>query len=116
MPGSGYCVVKGYGPLRAPEPVSRSCSSGLAAVRRPDQRDLRGTLRPHDQRGTTADAALLRSGNLLVEFLDAALQVGLQVIGALVLRDHAEHLAQVIEPLLRVACLAEGVGGSLVLG
>ena len=88
----------------------------LAAVRRPDERDLRGTLWSHDQRRSTARPALLRPRDLLVELLDAPLQVGLQVVGALVLRDHAQHLAQVVEPFLRVPRLAERVGGGLVLG
>jgi hypothetical protein len=88
----------------------------LAGVRCPEQRDLGRALRADHQRRATARTAPLRAGQLLVEFLDAPLQVRLQVISALVLRDHAQHLAQVLEALGGIARLAEGVGRRLVFG
>jgi hypothetical protein len=79
----------------------------LAGVRRPEQRELRGTLGPDHEGGSAPGAAFLRALELLGEFLDAPLDVRLQMVGALVLRDDAQHLAQPLQALIRVACLAE---------
>jgi hypothetical protein len=88
----------------------------LAAVRRSQERDLRGTLRPHDECRPAARPAPLRPLEFLVEFLDPVLEVRLQVIRPLVLGDYAQHQPQAIEPLLRIARLAKGVRRGLVLG
>jgi hypothetical protein len=89
---------------------------GFPGVGRPDQRELRRTLGPDDERRPAArGAALLRRLDFLGQFLDAALDIRLQVVGALVLGDGAQHLAQAIEPLARIARLAERGFGGLVL-
>ncbi len=79
---------------------------GFARIRRPQQRNLRGTLRPDRMRWTLALCALLWPGELLGEILDTALDVRLEVIGSLVFRNGAQHLLETIEPLLRLARLA----------
>src|SRR5437870_11838374 len=56
----------------------------LAGIGRTDQRDLGGTFRPYDQRGTAVSAASPRSLELFRERLDARLDVGLEMLRALV--------------------------------
>ena len=88
----------------------------LAGVWRADQGELRRTLGAHHVRDAAAGRALLRRLDFLGQFLDAALDIRLQVVGALVLGDGAQHLAQPVKALLRLARLAEGGFGGLVLG
>ena len=88
----------------------------LAGVGRAEQRNLRGTFRPHHERRSTAGTTSFRPLQFLVEFVDAVLEVRLQVVRALVARDHAQHLAQAGEPFFRIARLAQCLGGGLVLG
>ena len=45
---------------------------------------------------------------LLAELLDPRLDLGLETLGSLVLRDGAQHLAQARQPLIGVARLLEG--------
>ena len=89
---------------------------GLARVGRPDERDLRRALGTDDERGAAARAALLRPLQFLGELLDAALDVGLEMIGPLVLGDRAQHLVQPVEPLARIARFPERGLRRLVLG
>jgi hypothetical protein len=65
---------------------------------------------------TAVPATLPAVFELLAEFLDARLDVRLQVLGALVLGDRAQHLAQPLEPLARLARGAEAGLGGLVFG
>src|SRR5262245_61891480 len=54
---------------------------------------------------------------LLGELLDPALDVSRQMIGAFVLRDHSQHLAQPVQALLGIARLAKvGFGRSVFWG
>jgi len=46
-------------------------------------------------------------GDFLRQLLDPRLDIGLEMLGSLVLGDGAQHLPQVCEPLLGVARLAE---------
>ena len=61
-------------------------------------------------------ATFLRPRELLSELLDAGLDVRLQVLGTLVLRNRPQHLSEALQPLLRLACLAKGFFCLLVLG
>jgi hypothetical protein len=88
----------------------------LARVRRSDQRDLRRPFRTDHQRRAAVAAALPATFELLAKVLDAGLDVGLQVLGSLVLGNRAQHLAQPLEALARLARAAEARLGGLVLG
>src|SRR5438552_14851002 len=70
----------------------------------------------NDVRRTPARSGALRSFELLGEILDARLDVGLQVFGALVLGNRAQHVAQPFETLARLTRLAKGGLRGLVLG
>jgi len=50
------------------------------------------------------------------ELLDAPLDIALEVVSSLVLRNDAKHLPQVLEALMRVARLAECGLRGLALG
>ena len=89
---------------------------GFPRVRRPDQRDLCRTFRPDHQRRSAVPSALPGAFQFVGEILDTRFDIRLQMLGALMLRDHAQHLAQAFEPLPRVAGLAEGRLGRLVFG
>jgi len=54
--------------------------------------------------------------DLVAELLDARLDVRLEPLGAFVFGDGAQHLAQVLQPLARLARLAVRSLGRLVLG
>ena len=86
----------------------------LAGVRRTDQRDLRCALGTDDERRSAVAAAAPHRVDLVGELLDACLDVGLQPLGALVFGDRAQHFAQAIETLARLARLAVGGLGGLV--
>ena len=88
----------------------------LARVRRPEQWDLCRALGANHQRRTAVRPAPLGSLELFGEFLDATLDVALEMVGPLVLGDHAQHLPQRLQALPGVARLAEGGLGGLVLG
>ena len=75
----------------------------FARVRRPDQRDLGGTFGPDRVHGPRATTALARPGEFLGQVLDARLDVGLQVIGSLVLGNRAQHFLQARQALGRLA-------------
>ena len=94
----------------------QSMHGRLPGVRRAYQAELRGALRAHDMRRTGTPRAFLWPGELLRKLLDPGLYVGLEVIGAFVLGDCAQHLAQAREALFRFACVAIGLFGFLVLG
>ena len=79
----------------------------LARVRRPEQRELRRALGPDHERRPAARPAPLGPLELLGPLLDPPLDVALEVVGPLVLGDHAQHLPEALEPLARVARLAE---------
>jgi hypothetical protein len=100
------------GGVRAGQPRMKA---RLAGVGWTQQRDLRCAFRPHDQRGSAARPTLARPGDVLRQLLDPRLEVGLDVLGALVLGDRAQHLAQAFEPFLRLTRLAIGLLGRLVL-
>src|SRR5438046_2744675 len=70
----------------------------------------------NDVRWTAVSSGALRSFELVGEILDARLDVGLQVFGALVLGNRAQHLAQPFETLARLTRFAKGGLGGLVLG
>jgi hypothetical protein len=89
---------------------------GLPCVRRPDQRDLRRAFGVNHQRRAAVPSALPGPFQLFGEVLDPALDVCLQVFGALVLGNRAQHLAQPLQTLARVAALAECGFGRLVVG
>jgi hypothetical protein len=89
---------------------------GLARARRPEQRDLRRTFGVDHQRRATMSSSPPGTFEFLGQVLDAGLDVRLEVLGPFVLGDGAQHLPQPIEPLARVARLAEGRSSSLVLG
>ena len=98
-PGAGQTVVQG----------------GLARVGRAEQGDLGRALRAHHVARPGAGAALAARGELFGELLDPRLDVGLKVLGPLVLGNGPKHLAQPFEALLRLARLAErGFGGLVV--
>ena len=85
--------VNGYGATWAPEPVSgheattcpRSAGRAMGSVPRP-----RGESPAAGRRGPRPASA----ARALREFLDATLDVALEVVGPLVLRNHAQHLPQ----------------------
>src|SRR5262250_1546898 len=79
----------------------------LARVRRPDQRDLRRALGPDDQRWTATCAASLGALEFFGQFLDAPLDIALEMVGPLVLWDRAQHLPQPLQALARAARLPE---------
>src|SRR5262249_60282260 len=66
--------------------------------------------------GPAVAAAALRPFQVLRHGLDARLDVGLQALRALVLGNGAQHLAQAVEPLARLAGALVGRFGSLVFG
>ena len=73
-PGTGQPVVQG----------------GLARVGRAEQGDLGGSLGPHHMARARAASALAAGRELLGELLDAGLDVGLEVLGPLVLWGWSE--------------------------
>jgi hypothetical protein len=60
--------------------------------------------------------ALCRRFQLFRQLLDATFDVGLQMIGAFVLRNRTQHFAQQIQPFPRIPRLAIAGFGCLVLG
>ncbi len=88
----------------------------LAHVGRADDGHLGGAFRADDQRWAAARGALARAAELLGELLDAGLDVRLQVLGALVLGNRAQHLPQAAQALRGVTGSAESRLGTLVLG
>jgi hypothetical protein len=88
----------------------------LARVRRPEQWDLCRALGANHQSRTAVRPAPFGSLELFGEFLDAALDVALEMVGPLMLWDHAQHLPQRLQALPEIARLAESGLGCLVLG
>ena len=88
----------------------------LAHIRRPDQRDLRRALGPDHERRAAAHPTLLGPLEFFGQLLDAPFDVALEMVRSLVFGDHAEHLPQPLEALLRLARLAECGLRGLVLG
>src|SRR5215471_5845518 len=87
----------------------------LARVRRPNQRDLRSALGPNDQRRTGTCAAALGTVEFFGQFLDAPLDIALEMVGSLMLWDRAQHLPQPLQALPGVARLTERGLRGLVL-
>src|SRR5262250_1053014 len=79
----------------------------LAHVRWSDQRDLRCALGPNDQRRTATCAASSGTLELFGQFLDAPLDIALEMVSSLVLWDRAQHLPQPLQALPGVARLTE---------
>src|SRR6266540_1578932 len=79
----------------------------LTRVRRPDQRDLRCALGPDDNRRTATCTASLGTLEFFGQFLDAPLDIALEMVGPFVLWDRAQHLPQPLQALPRVARLTE---------
>ena len=90
--------------------------SGFSGVRGSEHRNLCGTLRSNDERRSGAGTAPLRTRELLGELLDPRLDVALEMLGALVLGDGAQHLPQALEPFLGLARAAEGGSAALYSG
>ncbi len=90
--------------------------AGLAGVRRPEERELRSTLCTDHMRRSAAFAPFLRAREFFGKLFDSRLDVGLQVLRTLVLRDRAEHLPQAIETFPGLASRAIGLFGFLVIG
>jgi hypothetical protein len=88
----------------------------LADIRRPDQHDLRRALGPDHQRRTGPCPAPLGPLELFGQLPDAPLDVALEMVRPLVLRDYAEHLSQTLQALSRIARLTERAFRGLVLG
>jgi len=88
----------------------------LAGVGWRDERYLRRPLRLEAVHRPGARRSLARPGQLVGQLLDAGLDIGLQMLGPLVLGDLLEHHLQPAEPLLGLAGLAEFGLGSFVLG
>src|SRR5262252_5847408 len=87
----------------------------LAHVRWSDQRDLRCALGPDDQRRTATCAASSGTLELFGQFLDAPLDIALEMVGPLVLWNRAQHLPQPLQALPGVARLTERGLRGLVL-
>src|SRR5262249_37495699 len=81
-----------------------------------EQGNLRGALGLNHQRWSTAGATLLRSLEFFGELFDATLDIPLEVVSSLVLRNDAKHLPQTLKALARVARLAECSLRGFVLG
>ena len=64
--------------------------------------------------GTGAGGALFRAGQFFGELLDAALDVRLQVLGALVLGNRAQHVPQPEQPFPVLGGFPKGLLGFLV--
>src|SRR5215467_8801238 len=79
----------------------------LAHVRWSDQRDLRCALGPDDQRRTATCAASSGTLELFGQFLDAPLDIALEMVGPLVLWNRAQHFPQPLQALPGVARLTE---------
>ncbi len=72
-------------------------------VWRPDKSDLGGPLGTNNRRRACARTAFFRSGKILRELFDARLDIRLQVVGAFVLGNRTQHLAQAVETLFGIA-------------
>src|SRR5215510_7057206 len=88
----------------------------LARVRRPNQRDLRRALGPNDQRRTATCAASLGTVEFFGQFLDAPLDIALEMVGSLMLWDRAQHLPQPLQALPGVARLRNAASAALYSG
>src|SRR5215471_4572275 len=87
----------------------------LARIGRTDERDLRRTFGANDERWTAMSAAFSRTFEILGQIFDARFDVRLQMLGAFVLRDRSQHLAQPVQSLPWVASFAKRGLGSFVL-
>ena len=108
--GEGVRAHGGVG-SRQP-PVERR----LARVGRPEQCHLAGPLGMDDVGRTGVGPTLAGTGQLLAELLDAAADVGLEMLSALVFGQGAQHLPERGEPVFRGAGLTKLRFGLLVLG
>src|SRR2546425_639038 len=88
----------------------------LARVWRTDERNLCRTFGADHQRRPAMSRTLSGTFEFFGQILDARLDVRLEVLGPFELRDGAQHLAQQLEALSRVAGLAEGGFGRPVIG
>jgi|ERR1700674_1787263 len=116
MPGSGYWVVKGYGATCAVDPVSRACSEDLPEFGGPISAICAAPSGRITNAGPPRVAPLLGASSSSESSRIRPYDIGLQVVGTLVLGDGAQHLAQPLQALPGDARLAEGSFCSLVLG
>ena len=89
---------------------------GLAGVGRADQGDLGRAFAADRVDRALLLAALFGGPDFLGDLLDPALDVALEVIGALVLRNGPKHLLEVLELLRGFAGVAVGLFGLAVDG
>jgi len=86
----------------------------LALVSAPEEDDLAGAVTLDGERVAVAGA--WSCGGLAAEFCDAALEVGLHVVRALVFGDHGQHALEAGQALLVGLGLAVGLLGCQVFG
>src|SRR5215831_1167049 len=88
----------------------------LSCIGRPEEGNLRRALGLKHERWRTAGAALLWPLEFFGELFDATLDVALEMISPLVLRNDAKHLPQMLKAFSRVARLAKRSLCGLVIG
>src|SRR5215510_13961056 len=88
----------------------------LSCIGRPEEGNLRRALGLKHERWPTAGAALLGPLEFLGELFDATLDVALEMISPLVLRNDAKHLPQMLKAFARVARLTKRSLRGLVIG
>jgi cytochrome P450 len=77
--------------------------------------DLRRAFAPDAMQGPGPRRTFSRRRQVVGQLLDAALQIRLQVLGALVLRNRTQHLFQAVEPTAVVLRYAIRLLGTLVI-
>ena len=107
---------KGVGADVCPGARQPRVQLGLAGVGSAKQRNLGGALRSNGVDRTLFLPALAAGTDLVGDFLDPALDVTLEVVRALVLRNGPKHFLQVLELLRGLAGFAIGLFGLPVDG